>query len=305
VSPVNVAPKEARAILDLMGGEAPGRDVVERDFSRPRRLSARGLDSLQLTVEKSVEDLERHLTETLGRPFPVRLRAVRECTAEGLFDDHAELLVVLKATVARQRAWLVWTNAAAVGCVELLLGNGPRDKHPAARLLTRVETRLLERVLTPLGERLARSLGREFASASLVQSRDAVGSWSDVEGTPDAHRVEIELGLHGPGGESTLFLYLPGIQEEAAGADPTSPGALPGYLDRVEVDVHVRLQGCEVSLDQLLALEPGDVVPIEARLGDLARISIEGRDLAVGRLGAHRGQLAVRIESLSEGTEES
>jgi flagellar motor switch protein FliM len=56
--------------------------------------------------------------------------------------------------------------------------------------------------------------------------------------------------------------------------------------------------GYEISLDQLLALEEGDVIPLDARLGDPTTLSVEGLTLAHARLGSHRGRLAVRIERL-------
>ena len=79
---------------------------------------------------------------------------------------------------------------------------------------------------------------------------------------------------------------------------------LPEHLGPVDVTISAQLAGCEVSLDQLLALEAGDVIPIDARVGDLAVVKVEGCAFARARLGQHRGQLAIRIEQLEAKPEE-
>jgi flagellar motor switch protein FliM len=116
--------------------------------------------------------------------------------------------------------------------------------------------------------------------------------------------VELALGFVGPGEPSSMKFYLPGVKAEAVAhlANPT--GELPPHLANVEVEVCARLMGCEVSLDQLLALEKGDVIPIAARVGDPALLTVEGLILAKASLGQHRNQLAVKIEHIEKHVEE-
>ena len=71
-------------------------------------------------------------------------------------------------------------------------------------------------------------------------------------------------------------------------------------LDDVEIDVAVRIDGCEVSLEQLLALEEGDVIPLDARVGTPAKVCVDGRVIGYGITGSKNGNLAVRIERLTD-----
>ncbi len=80
---------------------------------------------------------------------------------------------------------------------------------------------------------------------------------------------------------------------------------LPKHLDNVEVELGIRLAECEISLNQLLALEEGDVIPTSVRNGDPATVLVEGKELATGRLGTHQGHFAILVEQMIDHVEES
>ena len=62
------------------------------------------------------------------------------------------------------------------------------------------------------------------------------------------------------------------------------------------------IRGMERSI---VELEVGDVIPLDGKVGDLARFCVEGKPFARGVLGARQGLLAVRIEQLESETEKS
>jgi flagellar motor switch protein FliM len=204
---------------------------------------------------------------------------------------------VLRFRCQQALAWCLWEPAAAVGMVEAILG--AKGGTPAARKLSPTETRIAGQLLGEIVRAVAGVLALGVSDLALVQTETELGSWREDGAQADAYRFEVELEVRLGDQKSSLWLYLPGVAGDEPAASASVPEALPAHLERVEVELSARLRGCEISLDQLLALEAGDVIPLEARLGDPTTLSIEGLALAQGRLGRHRGRLAVRIERLS------
>ena len=292
-------PKETEAITQMLGGRDV--EVTERDFRRPKRLSALVREGLKRRIEMGLPNMETYLSDVLGSAHTLQLDHVRETTAEGLFDDLESPLAALVVEIKGSPAWLVWESAPAVGCVEQILGAATDE--PKARVLSMVEAKIIEGLLARVVKDLAEPFDLNPSSPRFVQAPEALGDWRDAP-TPDSHRLEIALGLVGPGSPSSLRVYLPHVQPKMVAHLADELTELPIHLDNVIVDVSAQLPGCEVSLDQLLALEKGDVIPIESRLGDPALLTVEGLILAKASMGHKNGQLAVRIEELESSIEE-
>lgn len=211
--------------------------------------------------------------------------------------EATEPLCVLRFLVGKNPAWLVWDPAAAVGVIEAVLGG--RGDDTAARKLSPTEATVAAQFLATFVDQVTATLGLEASDATLVQARTELGSWREGGEDAEPHRLEVRLGLERGSQDSILAFYLPGIGAgDAHATERPLPERLPDHLDQVEIEVCARLRGCEISLDQLLALEEGDVIPLDARVGDPTELSVDGMTLAEGRLGSHRGRLAVRIERM-------
>ena len=133
----------------------------------------------------------------------------------------------------------------------------------------------------------------------------------EVEGG-GGFRIHIELPFEGPGSASVFHVYLPMSRSGVDGG--SAPGAnaeaspaldLPTHLSSVEIDVGVSIGGCDIQLEQLLELEKGDVIPLEARVGDSAILIVEGRPYACGTLGRRQENIAIRIDQLEHDREQS
>ena len=266
-----------------------------RDFRSPRRFSAARLLELSAPIENALAQLERRLADAFGLRGELELTRLGESDADVLFAGAAEPLVVLRFKVQGQPGWLVWEPAAAVRTLETILGSKTGDA--AARKLSSTEGKLAAALLTEVARSTASMLKLAASDFTLAQIVPELGSWKDGPEGREAHRVSVEL-THTSGEHAgKLWVHLPGI---GAGESQASvPSKLPSHLGDIEVQVAARLPGCEIALDQLLALEEGDVIPLEARVGDPTELCVEGRPLALGRLGTHRGRLAVRIERVA------
>lgn len=283
-------------IQAVLGRRKPAQGVATRDFAQPRRMGEKRLAVLRQALENALPALEKKLVEVSGVRLVLALGPLGEVDAERMLADAAEAPCALRFRCQKAPAWCFWEPAAAAGVVEAILG--ARGAAGQARKLSPTETRIAVQFLGEITRAVAGVLGLSVSDLALVQAKPELGSWRDAGAEAESYRFELALELRLGEQASSLRFHLPGVAGDEPGARTSVPETLPAHLERVEVELSARLAGCEISLDQLLALEAGDVIPLEARLGDPTTLSIEGLTLAQARLGSHRGRLAVRIEQL-------
>jgi len=280
---------------EVLGRARPAQDVAARDFSAPRRMGDARLQALGVALEDALPALERRLQEQTGLQVSLTPGELIEGDADALLAALREPLCVLRFRSAGAPAWLLWESIAAVALVEAQLGSPGK---PAARRLSTIEARLAAALLAEVARVAGTVAGVATADLALVQAAAELGSWREAGPGADAHRLVVPLKLVLGSQKSKLRVVLAGVACDASAPAPALPAKLPAHLEHVEVELSAELAGCELSLDELLALEPGDVIPVSARPGDPIPLRVEGMALARARLGRHAGRLAVRVEHL-------
>ena len=115
----------------------------------------------------------------------------------------------------------------------------------------------------------------------------------------------IHVELDGGGGD--LHVTLPysmvepirdlldaGVQSDRSERDLRWTWALREEIETADVDLAVTLTETALTLRELMAMRPGDVIPVELPPRVVARI--EGVPVFWAKFGASRGRLAVRVE---------
>lgn len=290
-------PAEARALLEGAGGAQTERAVEPRDFRRPHRLSHGQRLALENVVTGLLPSASAALSDQTGDPVLLGMQSVGEVDARGLFDGEQEAPCVMAFAVEGNPGWMAWESGMAVATVEHLLGVHGTDGEE--RELSDLEAGVLVELLAPLVRRVASALDAQATGFALVQSREALQRAAAAAAESDGHRLELELSIERAGRSGTLRCYLPGLRPSPgrASANGVEP-KLQAAVRAVPLTLHARLVGCEVPLSQLLALEVGDVIPLEDRLDAPVVLEVEGEHYATARLGTRRGKLAVRIERI-------
>lgn len=296
-----VGPEEMEALHGAVG--RPPAAVEPRDFGRPRRLSGERRERVARAVRTALPELEAQLSHLLRRIVRSELGAIGELSIDGYFSTLPDPLAVLTFRAGGHPAWIVWESAAAVACVEQVLG-APEPK-PLERALSAMERSILERVLRLTAERLCAALGLSNSHNAVPAKREQLGTWRDAGERADPHRVSLELLLDIGGLKSTQRIYLP--TNEFLEADETAAplprnAPLPGHLDDVRVEIAVQLGHTELPLADLLALEVGDVIPLDTTSSTPVTLRADDRRFALGDLGSRRGRLAVRLREVSTET---
>ena len=290
----NVEPEEVEALLGAEGAENE-RTTDVRDFRRPLRLSSRQRTGLTNVLKDVLPNLRQHFESLLGGTVQVEVHSVGEVNAEVLFTEEEEFPCVQSFTVDGAEGWMVWECAQAVASVEGLLGVSGEEAQ--ARELSEMERSVLLEILSPPVQMIAGALNAECSDFRIALSSGELQTAVARAVQLDAHRLEIELTLQQGETVSQIQLYLPGLQPEDSGTAPAEDVELSQTTHRVPVSFHARFAGCDVPLSQLLALEEGDVIPLEDRAADPIELFVGNVRYGTGRLGTTQGRLAVRIES--------
>ncbi len=303
----NVDANETRALLDALQpartNSAPAPSVVlTRDFSRPMRMPSEERERILALLVKNADNLGRALCATLRGSYRFSLTSVEEASAEDAFSDRPIPWAALRFESSGQPGWIFWDTPGALSVLESILGLADPQQVPA-RELSKVERALLQDLVTPFARQLGELLGASIERLRVVSTPLEAGSWRDAGEKADLQRTLLAFTLHGPVGDSALAVFVPGLSPAGA-RNPTTarPADLPANLSKVEVMLSAQLES-EVPLDELLNLEVGDVIPMTSPGAARVALVVEGKQAAIGALGKHRGQLALKIERVGVPTE--
>jgi flagellar motor switch protein FliM len=137
----------------------------------------------------------------------------------------------------------------------------------------------------------------EFANMVRADETVVVQSFAIKPGMSRSTRIEILYPL------SMLQPIEDGIAMRAqagpAGNDAEWKNKLLGALDNVALPVRSVLARPEMTVAQLLALKPGDVIPVT--LSQTVPLLVGNRRFAEGTIGEQEGRAAMMIENLSKG----
>lgn len=291
----NVEQAEVEAILAAEDEIRTAETVGELDFNRPRRLSTEHTGQFQLKLERGLTAFVNYLGESFPQTPIFEIKDVREAVADDLHSTLDEGFVAVEFKADDQIAWVVTDALFSARIVNVLLGGdgtGTEAKAPSPtekRIVSRFLAQGLGQLLVPMG-------GVEPEVELKSDVRGLLG-WRDAGPAGDPYRVVAEVELTIAETATNFTLWLPGglVGQSARDLNGALQQGVPRHLVPVDLSVSVELEGCEITLDELLSLEVGDVIPLDAKLGDPVRVTLDGRTIAHGVMGQHQGQVAARL----------
>lgn len=291
---------EVAAILDLVRPTAEElQEVSPRDFKAPRRLSRTQIDVLTRRAEKAMGDVGAHLSTWLRGPHKAAVSSVVEAHAGAVIDALVEPTSVLAFDVGPQLGLVAWDTVAMIAAVETALG-APDVKSVASRELSVVEERILSEMLVRVATAVASSLGVEAKNFRVLREKKALTLADDLT-INDPQRIAVHVALSGAAGDSTLRVYVPAVKPPEApkpAAKDAKKAGMPGSFSEIDLEMHAELGTVTVALQDILALEIGDVLVLDTKVGDPLVLTAEGEVRAHGDLGRRDGKLALRLRSV-------
>jgi flagellar motor switch protein FliM len=294
----NVSPEEVHALVgepaDL---EAPG--VEPRDFRQPRRLSPEQLVRHKRTAQRVQLELGRLASATFRVSTTAEIVATTEASMPEIVRSLSEPFAALLFECGGQGCWTLWDISTALSAVERMLG-AAEVKPQTARPLSSVERSLVQTLLTKVTTLVAGTYGIEIKNPRFVQDFVSLYATQDGSEGGDPQRLCVQVGIQGEFGSGTIRVYLAGsrLLEPASGpaaAKDKHRPALPAHISDLEVQLSAELASVELPLADVLAIEPGDVIPLDVDVDSPLSLYVEDEACGSARWGERAGRIALCI----------
>lgn len=294
----NVSPEEAAALApESAATAAPG--IEPRDFRQPRRLSPEQLVRHKRTAQKAQQELGRLASATFRVPTSAEIVGVTEANMPEIVRALEEPFAALLYECGGQSCWTLWDISTALGAVERMLG-ATEVKQQKPRAMSAVERSLVQALLAKITALVSATYGIEAKNPRYVQDFVTLYTLQDGSEQGDPQRLCVQVGLQGEYGSGTIRVYLAGPRllepvGGGAGAKEKHKPTLPAHISDLEVQLTAELASVELPLKEVLAIEPGDVIPLDVDVDSPLSLYVEDEACGSARWGERSGRIALRI----------
>jgi flagellar motor switch protein FliM len=289
--------------------------VSEYDFVRPNKLSGEQLRSLQRLHEAISQSLTMALSSYLRINIEFNIVSLGELTFEVFRNSlpNPTVINILSLAPLPERALATMDIKLAFSLIDRMLG-GPGKPLDKARALTTLEQALLDNVVRRFLEKLAEGWHDLCQFTPEVESREMDPQFVQV--IPSSEMVLVStFSISAPGelepGEMCVcipFISLDGVlarlgnQFRFASMKRDQTPDQRRWLDKVvrgtAIPVRALLGTSTLSLGEVLALKPGDVVVLDQTTLDPVRVEVRGKLRAEGRAGRSGRHLGVHLDTV-------
>lgn len=305
-----ISREEIETLLGDTGGRrgAAGRmQPVGIDLLAEDRHLRQLVPTLQLGFARLAEGLRRVLTSVLRAEVEIRDEPAEVVTGRGMIRiaSRAACIIALRVTTpgaSAATAVLALDPIFTFSVIERLFGGGGGPpKAPEGRSPTALERRMLTRALVPLFDALNGAL--EPAGFFTFEVHSVESRLELIPGfAPDTTALHVPFTLGIADRLASFSLALPAaVLEPLRGrvgvpvSDATCSRDMPRLVAEVPVSVSVALGHTEMTLRQLLRLQPGTVLSLSQGRSDDLPIAVEGVVKWHGAPVQQDGMVAVEI----------
>ncbi len=286
-------------------------EVRTYDFKRPERVSKDQMRSLEAIHEGFARNFGASLSAFLRTIIEVRVATIEQLTYSEFIHSlpNPTCFNLLNARGLEGQLCLEISPLIVYPIIDRLLGGSNAELFIPQRPLTAIEWRLVkkitDRALSHMTEVWANLVDVEFSLAETESNPHLVQIVA-----PNEVVVVIGLELKMGTRAGTMTLCLPfNVVEPIMGKLATQSWLayqrrassdkqrerLATHLKGAEVGLRAFLASTSITVDDLLHLQPGDIIPT-AKLADSDLIvQIENRNKFAGRMYQHKGMRAIRI----------
>jgi flagellar motor switch protein FliM len=306
--------EELSSLLDDGGKAKAAANVVDYDLTRPSRIGAERLRMLTKRHEVLAQRFSQQMSQFLRLTATVELAGLTEqsFSAYRAALTAASACHLLGLTPLSERGLLVIEPALAGAMLDRLLG-GAGLAPPTPKQLTLLDRSLLEGPVKRLLDAWAASWKDLLTFTATVEQLQTEPA--ELEGIPSAEpllvasfRITAAEGF--AGGGFALAIPLLDLDPALAALSPP-PRFAPAkkapttdqrrHIDKAvgqgHLPVIVTLGTTTLTIGEVLALAPGDVLVLDQHPGDPALATVAGRPRLVVKPGRVGTRLAVSVES--------
>lgn len=283
-----------------------GSVVSPVDLLKPNRLGREQLRGIERYFESAGKLLSATISDKLRLDTRCDCVAVEQLRFGSWLDQLPGPVSIYVLQMEPFRLPVLFTASTSLlyGAVDRILGgSGKVTKVP--KDFTAAEHTVAEALVGPCLDRICESLTEVVKLKWTLQNRFCNPSMAQILPSQD---VVLAVYFQATGdflmGDLRLMIPFASLEPvlDRFGRDTVAtlePGALRDKVATtvkdIGLDLAVQLGGARIRLRQLLDLQPGDVIPLTARIGQPAVVPVQGRPKFTGHIGRIGNRLGLQV----------
>ncbi len=296
--------------------EPPSKPVGGYDFKRPERVSKDHIRALAAIHDGFARNFGATLSGFLRTIIDVRVVDVEQLTYSEFVHSlpNSTCFVILEAPPLEGQMCLEISPLIVYPIVDRLLGGNSGEVYLPQRPLTSIEWRLVgrivERALEHLSEAWKNLVDARFVMTQTESNPQLVHI---VAPTEVVVFITYEIKMGDCAGTMSMCVPFNVIESMLSKlttqswfgyrpkeATPEQQQRLLRNLSKTTVDMACFLGATRISLNDLSAMRPGDIIQLEKRTSEDLILQIKGHTKFAGRIGGYRGRRALRLTRRAE-----
>lgn len=307
-------PQAAPAEVFTPKGKAPI-DVQVYDFKRPERVSKDQMRALEALHEGFGRNLGAALSGYLRTIIEVSVANIEQLTYSEFIHSlpNPTCFNLLKAEQLEGQLCLEISPLIIYPIIDRLLGGSNADLFIPQRPLTQIEQRLVQRITDRATQHLSEAWSNLTPVKFTVEEFESNPQLVQIV-PPNETVVVVGFELKMGNRAGTMSLCIPyNVIEPIMGQ--LAAQTWFSYQRRKGQDDHLRrllqnihnapiemrcfLARTTIKLNDLLNLQPGDIITTDKLITTDAFVEIEGKQKFLGQIGQYRGKRALRITAIT------
>ncbi len=317
-------------LAGLTAGKSPGeiiskseqKEVVPYEFRRPSRVSKNQIRTIQTIHQSFAEMLGYHLTSRLQTPVTIQVENIDQLFYSEYILSIEKPSVIFILSAGEGKGDIIFELGIELGFVliERLLGGGGVGAFDGKRKMTRALTQIEQSLIRSIIERSCAELEKAWSVVDAFKFKI-----SKYESDPDIVQIapasEIVLvisfivSLADKSFRMSMCYPVFVIEDSLAkmtlqrfmGVRKQTPEEYSKYIaERIKttkIPVSVELGQVEISIEEILNLNIGDVILLNTTVDSEVKVFIAGKLKLYGKPGIFNGRKAVKVTRISNNEE--
>ncbi|MDW7673515.1 MAG: flagellar motor switch protein FliM [Bacillota bacterium] len=299
--------------LEEMKQEDKKKKVKTYDFKRPNKFSKDQMNTLQVIYENYARSVTTYLSAHLRTAVRINVASIDELTYDEFIRSlpNPSAINIFKMAPLEGSALFEINSVLVFGMIERLLG-GPGLGNSQSRGLTDIERTVVMRINQKMLDFLKEAWGNIVDLTPTMEFIEHNPQFTQIV-SPTEMVIVITLEAKIGEAEGMINFCLPYLLLEpiisklsthfwfastAKEYTTETIAALKKRIEKTKIPVIVQVGEAKITVEELIELQVGDVVPLEQSLDDLFKIVVGNRVKFLGKPGLVGSKLAVQVESI-------
>ena len=288
------------------------RDIVLYDFKRPNRVSKEQLRAFKSLHDKMARSLASQVSSIMRSIVEIQLHAVDQMTyGEFLMSLPSPTSFNVVSMKPLDGNVIVEINPSIVfPMLDRLLG-GAGEPYETNRELTDIEMNLLDTVLRIITSKMREAWQPIAEFYPAIETKETSPNVVQIVAQNEiVVMVVMELSIGGSSGMVNFcypVIHLEPILPRLTGRDfmlgetsskKSRNRELNTLIKRADINLEAILGKSDMHVKEIMSLDVGDVITLDRPADDRAIISIDKKDIFLGKMGILRYRKSLKLEKL-------